>query len=80
MMNETENMFKSRFRFTETYDLHLLREVYGQNPYENPKRWSLIQINMLQITGKNLTIRTLRERVQKLVKKYIVKSKLNEGK
>lgn len=77
--NDTNITFKSRFRFTETYDIHLLREVYGQNPYEDPKRWYNIQTNLIQITGKSLNVRTLRERVQNLVKKYLSKAKLNEG-
>ncbi|CAG9820679.1 unnamed protein product [Phaedon cochleariae] len=69
-----------RFRFSEDFDLHLAREVYGQNPYEDPRRWGTIQINMLQITGRNVSIRTFRDRIQKLVKKYLAKSTDLKGK
>lgn len=80
MSGKEQYLFKNRFRFTENYDLQLLREVYGQNPYEDPNRWTLIQVNMLQVTGTVLSPRTLRERVQNLVKKYLVRAKSNEGK
>lgn len=64
---------KSRFRFNDDYDLHLAREVVGQNPYEEPKRWNLINVNMIQVTGKSVSVRTLKERIQNLVKKYWIK-------
>ncbi|XP_072399400.1 uncharacterized protein [Diabrotica undecimpunctata] len=78
-MTET-SLFKNRFRFTESIDLQLLQEVCGQNPFENPTRWNTIVVNMLQITGKSITVRTLKERVQNLVKKYLTKIRLYEGK
>lgn len=71
-------LVKPRFRFTDEFDLHLAREVYGQNPYEDPKRWAIIQINIIQISGKSVSIRTLKDRIQNLIKTY-KKNKINEG-
>lgn len=65
-MDESQSLVlvsKTRYRFNDTTDLLLLQEVYGQNPYEDPSRWTLIQTNMLQVTGCLLNIRTLKERV-----------------
>ncbi|CAG9773544.1 unnamed protein product [Ceutorhynchus assimilis] len=73
------SLFKARFRFTEEDDVHLLREVLGLNPYEDHSRWTIIQVNMIQIIGNSLSIRTLRERVQNLIKKFLVKKKAEEG-
>lgn len=78
-MVEPERVFKTRFRFTEEHDAHLLREVFGQNPYEDQGRWANIQVNMIQITGKSLSIRSLRERVQNLMKKFLARKKAEEG-
>lgn len=74
------NNMKSRFRFTDDFDIHLAREVCGQNPYEDSKRWANIQVNMIQITGKCISIRTLRDRIQNLVTKYKCKAETLEGK
>ena len=79
LANNMNNMFKSRFRFNNQFDLHLAQEVLGQNPYENPKRWQIIQVNMVQITGQSVSVRTLRDRIHNLVKKYLETFKQNEG-
>lgn len=68
-----------RFRFTPAFDLHLAREVNGLNPYEDPKRWAIVQVNMVQITGQCLSIRTLRERIQNLIRKYMQKAEALQG-
>lgn len=51
-----ENILKTKFRFNDEFDLHLAREVFVQNPYEDAKRWHNIQINMIQIVGKSVSI------------------------
>lgn len=82
-MDESQSLLlvgKPRYRFNDTTDLLLLQEVYGQNPYEDSNRWTLIQTNMLQVSGRLLSVRTLKERVQKLLKKYLLKEKENQGK
>lgn len=61
---------RKKFHFTKEVDLYLAREVVGQNPYEDQKRWNLIQINIMQITGKNILVRTLKERIRNLVSKF----------
>lgn len=72
--------FKTRFRFTEQTDMYLLKEVCGLNTFEDPKRWATIQENVAQICGKMLNIRTLRDRVQNLTKKFLAKKLINDAK
>lgn len=74
------NSPKIRFRFTDEFDLHLAREVLGLNPYEDPKRWALIQMNINRVIGQCISIRTLRDRIQNLVKKHHSKTQELEGK
>ncbi|CAH1107352.1 unnamed protein product [Psylliodes chrysocephalus] len=69
----------SRFRFTEEFDIHLAREVNGLNPFEDSRRWATIQVNLIQIIGKCINIRTIRERIQNLVKKWLAKYNLMKG-
>lgn len=80
MSDFTNTPKKNRFRFTDEFDIYLAREVYGLNPYEDSKRWATVQVNMIQITGKCVSVRTLRERIQTLVKKYLSKVASLEGK
>lgn len=69
---------KGRFRFKYDFDIHMAREVCGQNPYKDPKRRANVQVNMIQITGQRIAVRTLRERTQNLVTKYKNKARLLE--
>lgn len=59
-----------RIHFNSEDDLYLLREVVALNSYEEPKRWNLIQIHILQVNAKQASIRSLRERTNILVNKY----------
>lgn len=71
---------KKRVHFTNDDDLHLLREVAGQNPYEEPSRWGLIQRNISQVTGKLITERSIKDRVQNLLAKFAEKIEKDEFK
>lgn len=62
---------KKRVYFDDSLDLWLLQEVAGQNPYEDANRWKVIKANMLKTRGLQVTERTIKERVQKLVNKFI---------
>ncbi|KAJ8955923.1 hypothetical protein NQ314_006822 [Rhamnusium bicolor] len=62
---------KQRVRFTDHDDLTLLREVLGQNPIENPAVWAIIQENMLSVTKKNFSVRSLREHLELLIKLWL---------
>lgn len=64
-------ILKKRLRFNEHDDLTLLHEVLGQNPFENPAVWAIIQENMLSVTKKNFSIRTLKEHLELLIKLWI---------
>lgn len=56
----TQENAKKRIYFASEIDIHLLREVAGQNPFEDPNRWAIIQTNIIQICGKSINIRTLK--------------------
>ncbi|KAJ8950898.1 hypothetical protein NQ314_007755 [Rhamnusium bicolor] len=62
---------KQRLRLTDHDDLTLLREVLGQNPIENPAVWAIIQENMLSVTNKNFSVRSLREHLELLIKLWL---------
>lgn len=61
---------KRRMHFSPEMDLFICREVVGQNPYEDPSRWKLFQVNICQITGKLIYERTLKDRIRNLVNKF----------
>ncbi|CAH0562915.1 unnamed protein product [Brassicogethes aeneus] len=52
-MNLNLKSVAKRIHFSPEDDLHLAREVVGQKPFEDPGRWHLIQINIMQISGKS---------------------------
>lgn len=62
-----------RIFFSQDDDLLVAQEILSQNPYENPGRWFVIQRNILQISGKNITVRAIKERIKCLVKKFLLK-------
>lgn len=67
-----------RMFFTREDDLLLAQEVVGQNPYEDGKRWNIIQCNILQITGKSISVRTIKERTSNLINKFQKKERKQE--
>lgn len=71
---------RKRVYFTNDDDLHILREVAAHNPYEEASRWGLIQGNMIQITGKKFSERTMKDRVQNLLTKFAAKVQKDEFK
>ncbi|KAK5648197.1 hypothetical protein RI129_003089 [Pyrocoelia pectoralis] len=70
-----DKTFNKRTYFSTEDDLMILREVLGQNPYEDSNRWNFIHLNILQITGKSITTRALQDRVKILVNQYLNKEK-----
>lgn len=71
---------KKRLFYTPEDDLHLLREVAGQNPYDDPERWPKIRENVLEATGKEFSLRSLKERVALLAERFATKAAADEYK
>ncbi|XP_068897053.1 UPF0430 protein CG31712-like isoform X4 [Tenebrio molitor] len=69
--------FKFRLRFTTEDDLILLRDVVGHNPFKGPSKWKQIQANLLCVSGKNFSIRSVREHVEHLLKLFVKKDRAN---
>lgn len=61
----------SRLRFSYDEDLELLRLVVAKDPYENNGEWKIIHKEIVQYTGKDFSVRALRERLQHLLKLFI---------
>ncbi|EFN86835.1 uncharacterized protein LOC105181052 [Harpegnathos saltator] len=57
-----------RLRFTILDDLILLREVSGQNPYEESDRWKIVAERVVKATQKNFSLRCVKEHVDHLLK------------
>lgn len=64
------NQAQKRTFFTKEDDLALAREVAGHNPFEDTNRWTMIQTNLLQMIGKYITVRTMKDRIRNLLKKF----------
>lgn len=74
------NTFKvNRIRFNEQDDIMLLKEVIANNPYSDPSKWAIIQLNVCRATGKNVSCRGIREHVQYILKKFEKKDRVNQG-
>lgn len=58
---------KGRVRFSIFDDIILLREVLRQNPYECDSRWNDVLDNIVKITSKNFTLRSIKEHLQHLL-------------
>lgn len=61
----------NRLRYTMEDDIILLRQVITNNPYEDTRRWKLIQHNVYMYTHKNFSTRAIRDHVEHLIKLYI---------
>jgi hypothetical protein len=75
-----EMVKKTRLRFSDTDDLALLREVLGQNPFIDSRRWSEVASNMTLLTGKTFKEKTLRDHLNLLIKLWLENKKILEGK
>lgn len=71
---------KKRQRFKEEDDIALLREVVGQNPFENNDLWGTVCENIFMLTGKQFSIRTLKEHLDLLIRLWLKKTKIQEKK
>lgn len=68
----------TRLRFTYEDDLTFLKEFIIQNPTTNPKGWELLQKHLLIVTGKNFTIRTLKQHLLYLLETWLKREKVEE--
>lgn len=74
-MENSNNIRNSRLRFTSDEDLMLLRSVLNYNPFESSEKWGQIARDIRQYSKKEFSVRTLKEHVYYLVKKWIEKFK-----
>lgn len=59
---------KNRLRFTSDDDLCLLREVLCHNPFDNNDNWTIVHQNIIALSGKQFSIRSVKEHVEYLLK------------
>ena len=60
-----------RLRFSEHENIQLLREIVQENPFQDPTRWERIQRNLQILTGKTYLIKTLKNRIERLLEQFI---------
>ncbi|CAG9773222.1 unnamed protein product [Ceutorhynchus assimilis] len=65
------DVLKKRQRLTDHDDLVLLREVLGLDPFEDSALWLTIQEHICSMTGKTFNVRTLRCRLELLIKLWL---------
>ncbi|XP_072383179.1 uncharacterized protein [Diabrotica undecimpunctata] len=70
------NILKKRQRFSDHDDLTLLREVLGHNPFVDQTGWNVIQENLFSVTGKQFSIRTLKDHLERLIKSWLQEYKI----
>ncbi|CAG9769837.1 unnamed protein product [Ceutorhynchus assimilis] len=58
---------KKRLRFKDEDDIALLREVAKQNPFANPKLWDIIRRNVVMLTSKDFSLKTLKDHLNLLI-------------
>ncbi|CAH1103034.1 unnamed protein product [Psylliodes chrysocephalus] len=69
-----------RLRFTSNDEIVLLREVLAQNPFEDPKKWTTIKDNIVNVTNKSFSLRTLKNHFDVLLLNWLRKDKANRNK
>uniref|UniRef100_A0A6P7GBX1 Uncharacterized protein LOC114337858 n=1 Tax=Diabrotica virgifera virgifera TaxID=50390 RepID=A0A6P7GBX1_DIAVI len=70
------DVLKKRQRFSDHDDLTLLREVLGNNPFVDPNAWNIIYKNLCSVTGKQVSIRTLKDHLDRLIKSWLQEYKI----
>ncbi|KAM7311148.1 caldesmon-like [Ixodes scapularis] len=63
----TSGSASQRKRFTVAEDLLLLQEIAARNPYGEPQRWADILSRLIAATGREFTMRAVRERADLLL-------------
>lgn len=71
---------KKRLRFSDHDDLILLREVLAQNPFANSTLWIVVQENLCLVSGKQFSIRTLKDHLERLIKMWLDNTKILQNK
>ncbi|CAH1106947.1 unnamed protein product [Psylliodes chrysocephalus] len=69
-----------RLRFTSNDEIVLLREVLAQNPFEDPKKWTTIKDNIVNVTNKAFSLGTLKNHFDGLLLNWLRKDKANRNK
>lgn len=62
---------KKRMRFRYEDDVILLREIVSRDPFSNGQRaWDEIKLNMMSLTKKDFTIKSIRQHIQILMDQW----------
>lgn len=64
-------MEKQRLRFNVYDDLVLLKEVLKHNPFENVWKWSEIKDTVSSVTGKDFSLRCIKDHLNLLLDIYL---------
>ncbi|KAL1426869.1 hypothetical protein MTO96_000406 [Rhipicephalus appendiculatus] len=59
-----------RLHFSVSLNMALLREVLAENPFRDPSQWHHVARNLQESTGKTVTTRSARERIDLLIYHY----------
>lgn len=73
-------MDKQRLRFTVGDDICLLKEVLSENPFQSVEKWKDVHKKMNLVTGKEFTIRCLKEHLQHLIALFKKEDNINKKK
>ncbi|CAG9837902.1 unnamed protein product [Diabrotica balteata] len=66
-----------RIRFNSDDDLALLRQVVSQNVLQQPEQWEALRENMIILTKKEFSVRTLRDHLKHLMEIWKKKDAVN---
>lgn len=77
--NERNNNFKpQRLRFTDHDNICLLREVLQENPFKDSSAWDKVQKNLQILTGKLYLIKTLKNRIERLLDQFTKQDEIDQ--
>lgn len=68
---------ETRLRWSVAHEIMLLKEVLAEDPFEDPKRWEKIHENIKKSSGKNYSIRSVKDHVERLLKLFIKEDRAN---
>ncbi|KAK4880049.1 hypothetical protein RN001_008195 [Aquatica leii] len=67
----------ARLRFNVNDDITLLQQVIAVNPFENERRWDEVLHSVIKSSGKEFSIRSIREHIEHLLKLFVKEDRAN---
>ncbi|KAI4461416.1 protein b putative-related [Holotrichia oblita] len=77
MSTQSSDCKRERLRFLIFYDLSLLKQVAGRNPFEDESVWKEIQVEVERETGKMFSIRAVKDHLYHLLKLFTKDDSVN---